>query len=200
MAQYSVGSLRLEGGDIDGAIFHFRQALRFAAVNSMEIGQPNLGYLHDRLGNALLAKGDLSGAEQQYRDAAVAKPDFADSHSNLALTFVRRGKVDEAIKEYEIALSLPPEDAQSHLALGFLFLRKGEGAEAIAHFDRATALEPHSKAALTALANVLVTIPDLSLRNPRRGLELARRASQLTRTPDPTALRIAAAAQAQLPE
>jgi Flp pilus assembly protein TadD len=198
VAQYSVGSLCLQSGDIDGAIFHCRQALKFAAVDAVDIGQPHVGYLYNSLGNALLAKGDLSGAAQEYRRAAELKPDFADAHSNLGITFVRSGKIDDAIKEYEIALSIPPEDAECHLVLGSLFLRKGQSAEAIAHFNRAVALEPHSKGALNALANTLVTIPDLTLRNPRRGLELAERAAQLTRTPDPVAVRIAAVARAEL--
>ncbi len=198
LAQYSVGSLDLAKGDVDDAIFHYQQALKFASVEAVEVGQPHVGYLHNSLGNALLAKGNLSAAASEYRQAATMKPDLADAHSNLGITFARRGEIDEAIKEYEIALSIPPEDAQSHLALGSLFLRKGQGFDAIAHFDRAVALEPHSKAALTALANALVTIPDSKLRNPRRGLELAQRAAQLARTPDPVALRIAAVARAQL--
>jgi tetratricopeptide (TPR) repeat protein len=200
VAHYSVGSLRLENGDVEGAIFHYQQALKFASIDAVEVGQPHVGYLHNSLGNALLAKGDLSGAAREYRQAAEMKPDFADAHSNLGATFARRGEIDEAIREYKIALSIPPEDAESHLALGLLFLRKGQSADAIAHFDRAVALEPRSKAALTALANALVTIPDPALRNPRRGLELAQRAAQLTRTPDLAALRIAAAARAQLPQ
>ncbi len=198
VAQYSIGSLRLQNDDVDGAIFHYQQALKFASVDAVDVGQPHVGYLHNSLGNALLAKGDLSGAAREYRRAAEVKPDFADAHSNLGLTFVRRGKIDEAIKEYEIALSIPPEDAECHLVLGSLFLRKGESAVAVAHFDRAVALEPHSKAALKALANVLVTIRDPALHDPRRSLELAERAAQITRTPDPVALRIAAVARAEL--
>ena len=151
VAQYSMGSLRLENGDVDGAIFHYQQALKFASIDAVEVGQPHLGYLHNSLGNALLSKGDLNGAAEEYRCAAAVKPDFADAHSNLAVIFARRGAIDEAIKEYQIALSIPPEDAESHLALGSLLLRKGQSADAITHFDRAVALEPHSKAALAAL-------------------------------------------------
>ncbi len=198
LAQYSVGALRLQTGDVTDAISHYRQALKFASVDAVDVGQPHVGYLHNGLGNALLAKGDLSGAASEYRRAAEVKPDFADAHSNLGATFVRRGEIDQAIKEYEIALSIPPEDAECHLVLGSLFLRKGLNAQAIAHFDRAVAIEPHSTAALKALAHALVTIPEPALRDPRRGLELAQEAAQLTRAPDPAALRIAAAAQAEL--
>ena len=137
---YSVGALRLQNGDVDGAIFHYQQALKFAAVDAVDVGQPHVGYLHNSLGNALLAKGDLSGAAREYRRAAEAKPDFADAYSNLGLIFVRRGKIDEAIKEYEIALSIPPEDAECHLVLGSLFLRKGESA------DSGRSFRPRSRA------------------------------------------------------
>jgi tetratricopeptide (TPR) repeat protein len=198
VAHYSVGSIRREAGDLDGAIAHYRQALKFASVEAVEVGQPNVAYLHNSLGSALQAQGHLSEAAQEYRQATEIKPDFADAHSNLAGALVRQGETDQAITEYEIALSIPPEDAASHLALGFLLLRKNENAFALAHFDRAVALEPASTPALKALANALVTTSDPSLRNPRRGLELAQRAAQLARTPDPSALRIAATARALL--
>ena len=200
VAHYSVGALRLQAGDVDDAIFHYQQALKFASLDAVEVGQPNLGYLHNSLGNALIAKGDVAGATREYNLAASAKPDFADPHSNLASIFVGKGEIDEAIKEYQAALIIPPEDAESHVALGWLFLRKGQNANAISHFERANALEPDSRAALTALANALLTVPDPMLRNPRRALELAQRAAQLSQRPDPIAQRIAAAAQAQLPQ
>ncbi len=198
LARYSLAGVCLGKGETDDAIFHYREALRFASFKAVEVGQPHVAYLHNSLGNALIRKGRVAEAAQQYRLSVSFKSDFADAHLNLGHTLIMQNRLDEAANEFELARGIPPEDAESHLGLGTVFRRKGEDDAAIAHFQRAITLSPASPKALDGLADVLVNARTEELRNPRRGLELAEQAIRLTGNKDGAAKRIAAAARFQL--
>lgn len=53
------------------------------------------------LGLVLDGKGDLKGAEAEYRAALRAAPDDLNARNNLAGVFQRTGRVAEAVAIYE---------------------------------------------------------------------------------------------------
>ena len=67
------------------------------------------------LGNALLQKGKVDEAADQYRKTVVLKPDYAMAHYNLGLALSQQGQMDAAMAEYKNALLINPGDAEFHL-------------------------------------------------------------------------------------
>lgn len=59
------------------------------------------------LGGALSTSGDISGAEQAYRQAISLNPNFAQARLNLGLLLERRGQLHEALEQWRLVLNFP---------------------------------------------------------------------------------------------
>jgi len=71
-----------------------------------------------RKGNALVKKGDLSGARVEFEQAAIEAPEAPFIPYNIANTYLLEGKFDEAKKQYERAMTLTQQpDLQSKNSL-----------------------------------------------------------------------------------
>src|SRR5262249_24427229 len=81
-AHFRLGNLLLRNGELDSALYEFREAIR--------IKPDDLG-THFNLGNVLLDKGQLDEAIAAYRKAIAIKADAADAHSNLGEALRRKG-------------------------------------------------------------------------------------------------------------
>jgi tetratricopeptide (TPR) repeat protein len=102
----------------------------------------------------------------------VLKPGRFRIHYNLGLAYSRSGQNKAAIKQFELALELVPKDQA-------FFLREGTQI-------------------LNALAWLLVSCPNESLRDYSKALELARQACELTQSKHPVYLNTLAVAYAIL--
>ena len=145
---YNLGKTLQGQGDIDGAIGHYRKALRI---------DPDFGQAHNNLGTALQAKGNLNEAIGHYREALYINPDSAQAHNNLALVLVSTGKIDEAIGNYRKALRINPDFAETHNNLGLALVSGGKINEAIGHYRQALRVNPNYTRAHYNLALALVS-------------------------------------------
>ncbi|MGB9619954.1 MAG: tetratricopeptide repeat protein, partial [Armatimonadota bacterium] len=107
-AHYNLGTTLATQGDSDGAIRHFREAVRI---------DPRKFDAYCNLGVMLAQKGDLDEAIKHFRAAVKLKPGDPVSRSNLGLALVKRGQYAEAIPHLRAALKANPEDADSREAL-----------------------------------------------------------------------------------
>jgi tetratricopeptide (TPR) repeat protein len=108
-----------------------------------------------------------------------------------------QGKLDEAVREYEITLQLLPGSAQAHFRLGQALEKQRHFAAAIAEFQKALDLEPRHLPAHLALAWLLATCPEASLRDGKQAVALAEQARALAGTESPQLLDTLAAAYAE---
>ncbi len=198
LAQYSLAGVRMNEGAVDDAIIHYQQAIKFASLDAVEVGQPHVAFLHNSLGNALMTEQRTDEAISEYRAATFFKPDLADAHMNLGGALASRNCLDDAAREYKIAQMIPPEDPESHVGLGVILMREGDAIASLAQLERAVAIAPGSPSALKTLARALVSVPSPQLRDPQRGLLLAERAMRLSGNRDDDARRTAADARAEL--
>lgn len=97
---------------------------------------------HRRLGNALLAGGDISGAIDSYRDAVALEPNNVRGHNNLGQALMRFGLREEARQSYERAIALEPRYAIAHNNLGIVLYDQGEYEKAVTCYERAVELDP----------------------------------------------------------
>lgn len=220
-ANYNLGSVFQQQGDLERAVRHYRRAIR---------SEPDYVQAHYNLGLALESRGDLEGAERHYRRATEIDPGHADAHNNLgnvlrqsgradaALGAYRaavetdpdhalarnnlanllrgRGRLAEAVRHYERALQLDPDYAEAHFNLGVTRMLQGRVADGLAHYREVRRLRPEWPEPYVSSAWVLATHPDSSVRDSGAALRLAREASRLTGGRHPMVLDVLAAAQA----
>lgn len=88
--------------------------------------------VHNVLGGALRATGELERAIEAYKNALRHDADFTDGHFNLANCYRDLSRLDEAAAHYAKAVMLEPEFVDAHFNLGLTFnaLERFEDAEA----------------------------------------------------------------------
>ena len=94
------------------------------------------------LGVALMSRGQVAQAIQQYRQVLACKPDDPEAHNNLGVALDSQGQTAQAIMEYEQALKARPGFAEAHYNLGTVLASQGHIAEAIEHYRQALETEP----------------------------------------------------------
>jgi len=146
---------------------------------------------------------DWATAVEIWRVTANSAPRNPRAHANLGAALVEAGELDAAIAALETALRLQPDIpaaranlATAHRLLGLREAASGSQAAAVAHLDSAIRLQPNDAVALNALAWVLATTPDSTLRDPAAALVHANRALAALEARPPEFLDTLAAARA----
>ncbi|WP_417450161.1 tetratricopeptide repeat protein [Kordiimonas sp.] len=81
--------------------------------------------------------GDVSAAEEAYRQALRQEPHFAPAIINLANLLARAGREDEAQEQLLQAANAPPVDASVLHALGLSFVRRSDLRAATGYLEKA---------------------------------------------------------------
>ncbi len=110
---------------------------------------------HNNLGNLLLDKGDLVGAERELRSALKIYPDYSVALSNLGTIFERKGLLGNAIQLYKKASRLDPEYAIAYSNLGNALYADGDLRGALTAYRQAIAISPHYSDAFYNLGTAL---------------------------------------------
>ena len=110
------GSALSAAGDLEAAVVELRAAGRRLPAGLRDA----LGAAHFNLGNALFQKERVALAEDQYRQALLARPDDIDARINLGYTLVRRGRGAEALPLFHEALARDPTSKRAHAGLAML--------------------------------------------------------------------------------
>ena len=99
-------------------------------------------HAHKGLGDALLRKGQIDEAIDQFEEAALLMPGYIDVHYNLGNTLLKKGLINKAINQFQEAIRLKPGYADAYNNLGTCLLKKGQVDEAISQFQVAIRLKP----------------------------------------------------------
>jgi tetratricopeptide (TPR) repeat protein len=183
----AVAALYLDAGRLDQAIAEFRESLRL---------NPQSAPTRYNLGFALSSSGRRDEAIEAFQEALRIDPDYAQAHNNLGALLQIAGQPDAALEHYRRAAALRPDNVEARANLAQLLSIQGHPAEAAVEFSAALALNADMVQALAGLAWIRATAPDPALRNPAEALRLARRAGDITRHQDVTAIDALAAAYA----
>ncbi len=119
-------------------------------------GYPRYAGARVNLGNMLLEKGDLDGAEANYRAALAIDPDAVTIHFNLGMVYDRRGDLAAAEEAYRKAAEGAPQRAYFREVLDSVVRRRAHRDDLLA--GRA---EPASPAEA-------IEVAELADRSPRR--------------------------------
>jgi Flp pilus assembly protein TadD len=185
-AHYNL-ALVLERGDGEGALHHYREAIRF---------RPNHAGTHNNLGNLLLERGHTAEAAEHFRRAIALEPKQAEAHNNLGRLLWDQGRSQEAIVHYRRAAEARPDAGAPRFNLALALASAGSTTEALEQFEQGVQREPRALEAYVALAWLLATHPDASVRRPAEAVALTERATRLLGQPHPRILDAQAAAEA----
>lgn len=141
---YKLGTVFLATGDVSGAMFQLRQAVRL---------RPAFPAANAALGMALLQAGEVTAARDFLLRGTSVGPEI---YVYLGAASERLGDNKTAIESYRTALAEQPQLFVAEFALGRLLLDKGEAAEAVKCLQRATELNPEKAQAQLYLALALV--------------------------------------------
>lgn len=140
----SAGMARLQIGEVDPAIAHYRAALAL---------EPGNGWAWQSLGGAYQQRGQLAEAASAF-EKALALQDSALARGQLAAIYLQQGEVKKATAEYERAASLDPAEPRYQVRLGGLYASGGELARAETAFRAALAIDSKNAEAYAGLAEV----------------------------------------------
>jgi len=133
IAHNNVGTCLIDDGDIEGAIRHYREALR---------SKPDYALAHFNLANALGRQGKVAEAVAEVRQGLRISPKDAKARFYLGVLSTQQGKLDEAVRNYRESLRLNPDYADAHNGLGIALSQQGKNNEALAEFSEAVRLKP----------------------------------------------------------
>ena len=132
-AQFFLGLIHQQRGDLRSAIAHYEHALRLI---------PDLAEARNNLGVILQSQGRIDDAEACFREALKHEPDYAEAHNNLGNALQDQGRFEEATAAYRQALYFRPGYVAALKHLGNALRALGRLPEAIACYDDGLRHEP----------------------------------------------------------
>ncbi|MFQ5730968.1 MAG: tetratricopeptide repeat protein [Planctomycetaceae bacterium] len=132
--------------------------------------------------------GDLSQAEECYRETLQVEPDHPDALHLLGVAALQLGRVEESMQVIRRAIELQPDTAEYHNSLASAYKELGRIEDAMTHYRRCVELKPDYAVAHHNLGNVFS-----ETHREQEALEHFRRAQDLS--PDPQPRRPPAAAE-----
>jgi tetratricopeptide (TPR) repeat protein len=109
-------------------------------------------------GGLRLARGDLDGAEELYREAILIDPDNSTAHANLGYLLALRGRHEEAIGEAERAIALDPARSAPWAHMGMSQVALGSIGDGLSSLSRAVRLDPENHFAWDAMGRTLLAL------------------------------------------
>lgn len=161
---HRLGSALVMLGDTPAARREFDRAVTL---------QPTSFLAHYSLGVLAQDEGRLDEAITRFGAAIDARPTYIEARLRLASTLRRAGRPADAIGHYQQALTTQPDSTEGRLGLAMALAQVGRHKEARDRLAEAVSNGGPDRAAFAhALARVLVTASDASVRDGRRAMAL----------------------------
>jgi len=175
VAHTDYGSTLMHLGDAAGALEQNREALRLAP------GSTRVRY---NLATALAHTGSEAEAVEHYRAAVKLDPGSKDAQFHLANLLMRLGRDDEALAHYAAAIELDPANWFAAFMQAMARVRLGRYAEARENLERGMSVFPERLEIKHALARLMATAPEPSLRDGARAIKLMQQIFAAQSDPD----------------
>ena len=186
-ARVNLGAALSQVGDLKGAVEQFTEAIR------LEPGRANAHY------NLAV----LLARENRHEDAighlrSALSVDAADVTARLLLAqeLLKSDRVEEALSEYSRVVQADPNNEAALLEFVKLLYRRKQYKQALAAIEKGHGQYPQKGLTVVMLVYLLVTSPDISLRNGSQALELAQNVYRATGAAQHSALVAMALAEA----
>ena len=186
-AHFNLGNTARARGELAAAEASFRRAIEL---------QPDYADAHLNLGNLLFDQRQYAAALDQYEQALAIEPTFAQVHGNRGNALRAQGRLAEALASYRQAAQINPNLPNVQSALGLTLMGTGELTDALYHLRLALQLRPGWLEPRNAIAWILATHPDGTVRDPETAIRMAEAAAAETEERNPGTLDTLGAAYA----
>ena len=168
---YDEGRDHLKHGELHEAILSFSRALRRDPKDA-------LAYL--KRGTAYAALDEDKDALADFSKVIELEPKNTKAYLYRAYVHAHLKEPARTVADCSDAIRLQPEDADAHLCRGQAHDQLKEYAKAHDDFRAAVKLAPSSASAHNALAWLMATSPDESVRDGKQAIEMGKRACELS--------------------
>jgi Flp pilus assembly protein TadD len=86
---------------------------RVAGSGYLGAAVPDTADVHNELGIAMAARGQLDAAIAEFRQALALDPDSADTHWHLGAALAETGALKEAVEHLRTSVQLDPENVDA---------------------------------------------------------------------------------------
>ena len=100
---------------------------------------------HIKLGDLLLRRGDLDGAEKAFRSARELAPDSVDAQNGVARVLLSRSRFEDAAAILAAVLKREPLNVTALGSMGLAMDGLGRSAEAQTHYRQALQVDPTNR-------------------------------------------------------
>lgn len=138
-AYKQLGRLYMQTGDLDKAIYYFKESLRKPGITLPQ-------HIHNWIALCYYNQGRTREAESEWL-AALRIKDNEEILLNLALVYLDTEQFDKALALLNKAVAVNPRFAAAHYRLGLLHLKNKNLELAGKHFNQAIQLDPNSEQA-----------------------------------------------------
>jgi tetratricopeptide (TPR) repeat protein len=138
-----------EEGDWEGAVAHYREAIRI---------NPRVANPYNDLGAVMAHQRKIDEAIGQYRIALLLDPRHVEALLNMGLAMESLGRLTEADAFYEAVIREEPDHiyaVYAHRQRAMVAMKKGRYEEAVAHFQAALHILPGDPGLIEALFRVM---------------------------------------------
>mgnify|MGYP006277403943 CR=1 FL=1 len=175
-------------GKIDTAMQYYRKA------TSLNKNDTNSIFNRARM---LLEQERYDEAEQEFRRLVKLSPRDGESWFQIGIILARKGDSDKAQEAFEKVVEIDPEHTESYYYLGMIYAGREETEKSIEMLKRSLEVRPDWPVAENELAWIYAIHPDDSIRNGKKALHWAQKATQHTRFKNASYLDTLAAAYAE---
>jgi tetratricopeptide (TPR) repeat protein len=131
LAHNNLGTALHAQGDVEKAIFHFREALKF---------EPGYVAARTNLAIILSVQGHVEEAEQHFTEALRIAPGYAVAHYHIGILFKKQKKINDAYAHFAQSIKINPDYAGAYNQIGIILAWKGKLSEADVFFSKAVEL------------------------------------------------------------
>jgi len=203
----SLGIRKLDEEDWQGAAEQFRKGLALApdsaalhhrlgtALSMMKDGtgaraefetavqkSPDYFPAQFSLGVLYQAEGKQDPAIAHFEEALRARPTYTEARLRLASSLRRTGRMKESLSQYEQAMNAAPDNSEARIGYVMMLSRLHRDREARGVLSEAVRANAGDLVYTHALARLLATSPDQSVRDGRRAMDLVQQMLQRGRT------------------
>lgn len=167
--RHKLGTALALQGDIPGAVAQFQDVVRLAPADEQD--EP-AAKAHYSLGVLEASAGAADAAVRHLTAALRYNPTYLEAR--LALGHVRRrsGRFAESLTEYQEALRIDPRAFEARFGYAMALVRLGRYLEARDWLDEAIRVQPDRSEFAHALARILASAPDATVRDGPRAMTL----------------------------